>query len=231
MKKRLNILIVDDELLIAEMIREMLEELNYSIVGIAKNYNQAITYLTEGKVDLAILDINLSEQKDGIDLATEIQNNYQIPYIYLTSYSDPITIRRASKTSPSAYLLKPFTSDDLHVTIELIKSKQSMKPQSIVVKDGGLNIKLTTDEIFYIKSDNNYLELITSKKKYVLRKSMEKFLEENESRNFLRIHRSYVVNAQKIDAINGQYVIVGKDKCPLSRSYKEEVLEAFSRNT
>ncbi|WP_370086514.1 LytR/AlgR family response regulator transcription factor [Ekhidna sp.] len=230
MTKRLNILIVDDELLIAEMIKEMLEELDYSIVGIAKNYNQAISYLDKGKIDLAILDINLNDKKDGVDLAMEIQNNYQIPYVYLTSYSDPITIRRVSKTSPSAYLLKPFTKDDLHVTIELIKSKQSIKPKSIVVKDGGLSVKLNAEEILYIKSDNNYLELITIKKKYVLRKSLEKFLKENENLNLLRIHRSYVVNIQRIDAINGQFVIVGNDKCPLSRSYKEEVLEAFSKN-
>ncbi len=228
MKNRMNILIVEDELLIAEMIKEMLIELSYTVVGIAKNYNQAISHLSEDEIDLAVLDINLSEQKDGIDLATEIQNTYKIPFIYLTSYSDPVTIKKAAKTTPSAYLLKPFTSDDLHVTIELIKNKQSLKPNTIVVKDGGLNVKVNTDDIFYIKSDNNYLELFTAKKKYVLRMSLEKFLEENENHNFIRIHRSYVVNTLKIDAINGQYVIIGNEKFPLSRSYKQEVLESFS---
>lgn len=229
MKDNFNILIVEDELIIAEMTKEMLLDLKYSVVGIAKNHNEAQTYLSKAEgIDMVILDINLEDEKNGIDIGKDINERNLMPFIYLTSYSDPKTIKKAISTTPAAYLLKPFTKSDLYTTIEVIKARNYQKSHLIVVKEGNINVRIESKDVLCIKSDNNYLELITSRKKYIVRNSLENFLEELSGSNFIRIHRSYAANILKIDAINGQYVIIGNEKFPISRKYKNEVLTHFS---
>ena len=230
MKKDFNILIVEDELMIAEMTKKMLIKSGYNVVGLAKNYNQALTILDNEKdIDLIILDINLSDLKDGIDVAKDIESNYEIPFIYLTSYSDPKTVTKASTTAPVAYLLKPYTRGDLYTTIEMIRARKNENGQAIMVKDGHLGVKIQAKDIFFIKSDDNYLELITKKKKYIIRKSLEKFLIELNDPNFIRIHRSYAANLLKIEAVNGQYILIQDYKCPISRKHKEELMAQFAK--
>jgi two-component system response regulator LytT len=230
MKKDFTILIVEDELMIAEMTKEMLGELGYRVVGIAKNSNEAHRFLSsESTIDMAILDINLNDKKDGIDIAGEIQDQYGIPFIFLTSYSDPKTIKKAAQTAPDAYLLKPYTRGDLFATIEMIRARKDENNQTIVIKDGTQSIKLESRNIEYIKSDNVYIEIHTKQKKYLIRQSLETFLEELADSNLVRIHRSYAANILSVDAINSQHVIVGDTRCPISRAHKKEVAELYSR--
>lgn len=224
---RFNILIVEDELMIAEMIKEMLSELNYSVLGIAKNFNQAISALEENSkiIDLIVLDINLNDYKNGIDVGAHIKEHYNLPFVYLTSYSDPQTIRSAASTEPAAYLLKPFTSGDLHATVEVIKARKQTHHKSILIKENDLNVKLEVADISYVKSDNNYLEIFVKDKKHLTRNSMEKFLEEIEDPNFVRVHRSFTINLNKIQAVTGQYLMIDNQKIPISRKHKSELLE------
>ena len=110
----LNILIVEDELLIAEMLKEMLLELDCNVIYVAKNYDQALEVLKNpNTINLAILDINLSETKSGFDVAKLINQEYKLPFIFLTSYSDKNTVKEAISLKPESYLIKPFTKTDL----------------------------------------------------------------------------------------------------------------------
>lgn len=227
MKNNYNILIIEDELLIAEMLKEILLELHYNVVGMAKNYQEAQLHLHEGSIDLAILDINLNDTKNGIDIGSEIKEKHHFPFIYLTSYSDPTTIQNATQTLPSSYLLKPFTKEDLFTTIELVKARNKNTNSTIIIKDGHNNIKLQSKNIISVQSDGNYIEINTGEKKHVIRNSIEKFLEEINNTNFVRIHRSYVINITKVEAVNGQYLFINKNKYPLSRKYREQVLQKF----
>ena len=229
MKNSFNILIVEDELMIAEMTKEMLLGLKYSVIGIAKNNDEAQMFLSKSNdIDLVILDINLNDRKSGIDIGEKINEKYKIPFVYLTSYSDPSTIKKAAKTTPEAYILKPFTKSDLYTTIEIIKARKNQNSSSIIVKDGDMTVKIDSSDINYIKSDNNYIEISTEEKKYVVRNSIDNFLDELSNSNFIRVHGSYAVNIMKIDAVNGQYILIGNIKCPLSRMYKNEVFNKFS---
>jgi len=83
-----KILIVEDELIIAEDVRQMLTKMNYEIVGNAMDYDEAISILDTTNPDLILLDVNLNCKKDGIDLAETINQKYKVPFIYTTSYSD-----------------------------------------------------------------------------------------------------------------------------------------------
>ncbi len=229
MHKNLTILIVEDELLIAEMLKEMLLELGYTVKAVAKNFAIAIDILNKEKdINFAILDINLSEEKTGLDVAKKMNEVYKIPFIFLTSYSDKKTFREAIEYKPQAYLIKPFSKIDLFTTLELIKARDTDSEKTIVIKDGHLNVKLKLQNILWIKSENVYVEIKTSEKTYLVRNSLDKFLEELNNEKFIRIHRSYAVNLNNIKAVNGQYVIIANEKIPLSRKFRDELMTKFS---
>lgn len=229
MRETFKLLIIEDELMIAEMIKEMVTELGYEVLAIAKNYQEATDQLKiwAEKVDMVILDINLNDHKNGIDLGQLIHDSYTTPFIYLTSYSDGQTIKKAAQTRPSAYLLKPFNKGDLFATIEIIRTRKANTDQTILIRDHEMNVKLALADICYVKSDNVYLEIYSPTKKYIVRNSLEKFLEEIDHPNFVKVHRSYVVNLNMIQAINGQNLLINGVKVPVSRKHKHELSELF----
>lgn len=124
-----NILIVEDNPTIAMDIRLNLEAGGYDIVGAAASGNSAIDILESKQVDIILLDINLNGEMTGIDLAHVIEEKYNIPFIYLTSYSDELTLEKAANTYPASYIVKPFKENDLipAVTVALTKSKAKLK--------------------------------------------------------------------------------------------------------
>jgi two-component system, LytTR family, response regulator LytT len=229
----MNILIVEDELLIAEMLKEMLQDLGHHIIGVAKDYNRALQALENNTtIDFCFLDINLNSDKTGLDIANLINEKYKISFCFLTSYSDKMTITNALEYKPQAYLIKPFTEIDLYTTIELIKSRQQVsalpqEPEVVLIKDGAKIIKLSVAEILWLKSDNIYVEIKTLTKTHLIRTSLVQLLEELETNNIERVHRTFAVNIKNVHAITGQYLVIGETKIPLSRKYREEIMTKF----
>ncbi|MGK4567487.1 response regulator [Flavobacterium sp. 3HN19-14] len=115
----IRILVVEDELIIAEDMCNVLSNMGYGVVGNAMDYEEAIAFLDAEKPDLILLDVNLNGKKDGIDLAEIINQNYEVPFIFTTSYSDAVTLERAKKTNPINYLVKPFKKEQLFTAIEM----------------------------------------------------------------------------------------------------------------
>lgn len=114
-----KILIVEDEVTIACDIAFNLEAHNFEIIDVVYCAEDAIPILDEKEVDLVMLDINLSGEQSGIDLAETLDLEYDIPFIFLTSYSDNDTIQKASKTFPASYLVKPFKENDLAPAVKI----------------------------------------------------------------------------------------------------------------
>ena len=229
MSNKLNILIVEDELLIAEMLKEILLDLGYNIISIARNFDVAFMELYKNQsINLVILDINLSDEKTGFDVAEKLNSTFKIPFIFLTSYSDTKTIQDAVVYKPAAYLIKPFTKSDLFVTLELFKSRNFADDKVLEIKDGHFNVKLKHIDILWIKSENIYIEIKTLDKTYLIRNSLEKFLEKIDDENFIRIHRSYVVNIHHIKAVNRLHIIIQNQKLPISRLHHEQLVKRFS---
>ncbi len=115
----IRVLIVEDEPLIAEDISDFVEELGFVSVGIAYNSEKAIYMIENAHPDIALLDINIEGDKDGIEVAQIIREKYHIPFIYLTSHSDKATLDKAKATLPYGYILKPFNEKDLLTTMEM----------------------------------------------------------------------------------------------------------------
>jgi AmiR/NasT family two-component response regulator len=117
--EKIQVLIVEDELIIAEDMKEMLRELQYHVIGIASDFEEAGKILSSCVPDIALLDIHLQGNEDGITLALAIRERFDIPVVFISSYSDRKTVERAKQARPEGYIVKPFTKEDLFTSIEI----------------------------------------------------------------------------------------------------------------
>ncbi len=118
-----NVLIVEDEGLIAQEIKSSLENLGHRVAGIVMNGDKALDAFSIPNLDLVLLDIHIKGTLSGIDLATILREKYHIPYIYLTASSDDYTLNMAKETLPYGYIVKPFNQFDLKVNIDIALHK------------------------------------------------------------------------------------------------------------
>lgn len=240
----IRILIVEDELIIAEDIRTKLVSLGYTVTGMAVAADEAEDLLKSEKPDLVMLDIMLKGERDGIDLARIIKDQYKIPFIFLTSYADKVTIERAKTVMPDGYLVKPFTDKDLFAAIEvaifrksrtngqtddaLRESQSEVLNDCIFIKKDYLLIKIKFNDLLWIKSDGNYLELYCNGgKKHLIRSTLKDFLNKLPPTVFLQIHKSYIVNINHIEAIEYSHMIVGNSEIPVGRLFVEKIKETL----
>ena len=115
----IKVLVVEDEPAIAKFIENTLNGIKYQVSALAFDDEDALNELEKNKPDIVLLDVNLESDRDGIDIAAIINKKYQVPFIYLTSYSDTRTLERAKLTRPMGYIVKPFTEEDLLTTLEI----------------------------------------------------------------------------------------------------------------
>lgn len=113
------VLIVEDEPLIAEDIKQTCIENNIDVAGIAYNLEDAVAILEEKKVDYVLLDIQLGDSNEGLEIGNRLSKEYFIPFSYITSFSDSKTLAEVKLTKPSGYLTKPFRNRDIIIQIEL----------------------------------------------------------------------------------------------------------------
>lgn len=219
--------IAEDDVFISEQLEYILIDLGYEVTGIGFNYESSVELLNNVKPDLAILDIKMHGEDLGFVIADYINKHLEIPFIFLTSFSDKATVKEAVAYKPQGYLVKPFNERDIYSTLEVIKSKIDKPSDVLVLKDGRSQIKVDSSEILWIKSDDKYIEIQTTSRKVVLRTSISKFLEDYPSVNLLRVHRSYVVNLQNVEEIMSDEVLIGGKKIPLSRTHKEQLRSRF----
>ncbi|MBK7307019.1 MAG: response regulator transcription factor [Chitinophagaceae bacterium] len=138
MSSKLKILIVEDEPVIAENISIYLDNNDFEVSAIAYDSDEAFLQLKNNTPDAAILDINLESDKDGIDVAAYINKEIQIPFLFLTSYSDKNTLDKAKQVKPSGYIVKPFNEKTLLASLEIAISNFASEKNSA---QPGLNIE------------------------------------------------------------------------------------------
>lgn len=122
-----NILIVEDEAIVALDLRQHLEDMGYGVAGIAESGDDAIAIAERTAPALTLMDISLKGSMSGIDAADHLAREHQIPVVFLTSFSDQETVRRAARAEPFGYLTKPFQAHELHATIEVALYKAQME--------------------------------------------------------------------------------------------------------
>lgn len=235
-----KILIVEDELIIAEATRETLIKMGYNVLETAMDYDEAIEILKEETPDLILLDINLGGKKDGIHLAEEINSTYGIPFIFSTSYVDQETMERAKLANPTNYLVKPFKKEQLLMAIDIAlkkaaeqkeKSQEKLETEGLIIKDAIFikekyrYTKLPIMDILWLKSEGNYVEIYLADKKELIRQSLSGLLEKLNRPNFFRTHKSYAVNLDYITKFEPTSVTIVDTEIPISKIYSEELLK------
>ena len=230
-----KILIVEDEWIIASDIEMTLESMGYKVTGIAANAADAMESIGNNPPDLILLDIRLEDDTDGVMLANDINKLYRIPFIYLTSNADPMTINRVKRTYPAGFIVKPFSEKELQSNIEIalfnrkISNSPSMSGDSFFIKHGNSLVKINIKDLLFVQADDNYSKIVTRKQEYLVSMTLKKVVEKVNSDKFVRIHRSNYVNIAHIDSIQDNYVIIGKHKLPIGRSYHNDFFNRINK--
>lgn len=127
-----KIFIVEDEFIIAKGLSRHLNKLGYEVLGIVASGEEALAQIEETQPDLVLMDILIEGEMDGIETATQVNEKFDIPVIYLTAYGDDNTLARAEESGCYGYILKPFKQREVHATI-LMALKKHQKEKELKV--------------------------------------------------------------------------------------------------
>jgi two-component system, LytTR family, response regulator len=234
---KIKCVIIDDEPIAREIIREYISKLNeLEVIAEFKKATDAISFLNENKTDLLFLDINMPEIS-GINFARSLSNPPAI--IFTTAYRE--FAADGFELQAVDYLVKPIPFERflkavnhyirLHSkSIEIPVSEKREKPEDlfILLKDSKKTHKIFLGDIKYIESDGDYIRFYLQNRKLMIRGSLASMEATLPPGLFLRIHNSYIINLKKINAVTLHSVEIDSTELPISRSHKEKVLKILN---
>ncbi|GGF06215.1 response regulator transcription factor [Flavobacterium limi] len=192
-----RILIVEDEVLIALSLKKMLDKVFVS--EIAHDFEEAKMLLSHKSFDLVLIDISLSGDKTGLDLANFININISIPFIFTTALTDPGTLEKITNLRPSAYLSKPIENVNLITAIRLALANDDA---IFKIELGKQIYYFQAKDFLFAEADHVYVEIhLKSGKNQILRTTMAYLEEIFPSKYFKRINRSVGVNPYHISKV------------------------------
>lgn len=249
----LRCIIVDDEYLARQRLIHLLKDFeNVLIVGECRNGKEALDKIHIKEPDLIFLDIQMPDM-DGITVLSKLKVK---PFVIFTTAYDNYALK-AFEINAVDYLLKPFDEERLEIAVNRVRDRKNQEKESdieekikkvmqtyrsaastylseINIKLRGKIIKVFVDDVVYFNSDGNYLKIFTDSKSYLYRKTMNSLYEDLNKDQFLRIHRSIIVNKTYIERViylgNNEYKFKMKNREELtsSRSYKSIISEYVS---
>ncbi len=229
-------------MIVGTHISMVLTEAGYDVNGILPSAEAALNHLKAHTPDLVLMDINLKGEMDGIEAARHIYEQNRLPVIFLTANSDPGTFERAKEAFPHAFISKPFQPDALLQAIELAtyrareeapveaSPEETPVPLSdrIFVRDKGKMVKISLEDIHFVKAERNYCTIVTDGKSYTLSLPLKTFEDRVPSALFCRVHRSYLVNLQQVEGLDEHYVFCHNEAIPVSKAYKKDLTQRLN---
>jgi DNA-binding LytR/AlgR family response regulator len=234
----IKILIVEDEVIVAEELAADLEDYGFSVTDIAISSEECFATIKANLPHVILMDINIKGELDGIKTSEAINKTHNIPIVYLTANTDTATINRALATSPSAFISKPYNKKDIVIALEiafnkhnekLLKTEPIAKGSCFFVKNGDYYTKINLEEVYYIEADGSYSKIYTHNKNYTLSSNLNHFQDQINNDCFARIHRSYIVNIKKVEAFDKNSVIINEQSLPISKSHQKEIINLFTK--
>ena len=248
MAKR-NILVVEDESIVGKDIQNRLKNLGYAVTAVVPSGEKALKEIEIKKPDLILMDIMLKGEMNGVEAASIIKEKYDIPVVFLTAYADDNTLSKAKLAEPYGYIIKPFKEKELQTTIEvaLYKQEKDVKvkkerdfyysiienqgsPNSIFIRaDYRLN-KINFKDIYYVEALKDYVVIITKTDTFTTHSTMKEMMKLLPATDFIRIHRSYIVNISKIFSIKFPDLII-EDKMkvlPVGGLFKKDLYDKLN---
>ncbi len=247
-----KILIVEHDMLVAAKVSMQLVNLGYEVTGIVSRGDEAIWHVEEYRPDIVLLDISLKGKLDGIETAHILHANDDIPIIFVSATTDAEIFNRAIETRPHAFISKPVNDVDLQRAIELTISRMADKhhisapevlhthtdepsehaveahfvlSDRIFVRHKDKMIKIFVEDIMHIEAERNYCHLYTKLKDYLLTTTLKNMEDKLPTTQFVRVHRSYLVNIGQIDEVSESHVTVNRKAIPLSTVLREDLLK------
>lgn len=242
---QINVLVVEDEAIVSKDIQYSLNRLGYNVIGAVKTGESSLEIVAEKVPDIVLMDIMLKGQLNGIQTAEIIKSDFHIPVIFLTAYADESTLLKAKISEPYSYLIKPFKEVDLRTAIEIAlykhKKEREVEQQRdllfsiveskekvtnfIFVKANSKFIKLNMSDIYFIEALKDYVVIHTVDKRFTVHSTMKEIENKLGTGDFIRVHRSFIVRMDKIEAIDFPDVLLedGKKTIPIGGSYREEL--------
>ena len=238
-----KILMVEDDMIIAADISMQLTKLGYEVVGINTRGEDALNTIENNRPDIVLMDIILTGKMNGIEAARIILEKFQVPVVFLTSNSDDATFQQALTAKPYAFISKPFQKSNLERTLKLALQRIAVERESepviestdhvstmddrLFIRHKDQMVKVLLSEILYAEADRNYCKIHTEKQTYLLSVPLRNIESQLPADHFFRVHRSFVVNLKKIDAISEyhEYLTIQSHQVPISRRSKEEVIK------
>lgn len=238
-----RILIVEDDMIIAANISLQLTNLGYEVTGIETRGEEAVHHALDTKPDIILMDIHLKGKSTGIDAAHEIHRILDIPIIFLTANEDDATFHKAKETHPFAFISKPFTKQNLERTIALVEERIKKNPAEISSMETSVDsqadrvfirsqnklIKVMLDDILWVEAERNYCKIITSQQAYTIVSPLNKLCEKIDQKRFIRIHRSFMVNFSKLEAVADSHVELKSKLIPIGKQYKDELYKLMNK--
>jgi two-component system response regulator LytT len=239
---QLKVLIVEDDPMISESLKDILILLNHKVVGIADNADSAIELCNKDLPDMALLDIQISGDIDGVDLAEIIRDQFDIPFIFTTAYADNETVLRARDKGPFGYLVKPYGIKEVNAAIQIAKASfnrlktaekaavnlSKIVENSIFLKVDSKLIKVKIEDILYVEAKGDYALFKTKSKGYIVQTSMKHVEERLGHFYFQKIHRSFIINLSKIIDIEESNLLIEDKVIPISRANKESLFKRLN---
>jgi DNA-binding LytR/AlgR family response regulator len=227
--------ILEDEFLISDHLTSVIEDKGYEVCFVSDNVDDAKEQLKKN-VDFLLLDIKVNGKQSGIDFAEFVNQNYNIPFIFISSNTDEETIDKVKSAKPYGFLTKPFKNFDVDIAIDLALEKHSAIQQSnpiqqsvFFVKDKGAWIKLNYNDILYVEAADNYSTLFfVNQPEMVITKNLKYFESIFPESLFLRINRSIIVKISAIDKMDVKYIYINDKAFVVSDNMKEELRQKIN---
>ena len=235
-------------MVIAQNLAFSLEELGYEVCTVVSSGEELLLEVHRHTPDLIILDITLEGKLDGIDTAAILSRSSQIPFIFMTALSDKETIDRAKQTKPHAYLVKPFDIRTLQSSIEVAIHNASARQQqpagispepaapseaesgnyllhdALFVKVRNRLEKVGLEDIVWAEAQDIYCNIKTPQHLYLVSQSLKNLEQRLPGKDFMRVHRSYIVRLTAIEAIEDNNILIGGKQIPIGNTHKEALL-------
>jgi DNA-binding LytR/AlgR family response regulator len=227
---KLNSLIIDDEPVARKGMEEYVKEVEFlHLVAKCENSVKAAPYLEQGGVDLIFLDVHMPTIS-GIEFLKTLRNPPMV--IFTTAY--PEHALEGYSLNVMDYLVKPISFErflkaankalDFYRLQHQAESQKETLPDYFFVKCDGRYEKVHYEEVLYIEALQNYVIIRTGDRKLITYMTIRGLEAQLPKGKFIRVHKSYVVSLSKIKAIEGNEIVIGTAKIPISRNLKEEVM-------
>ncbi len=222
----LNCVIVDDERPAIRVLERFVVQTPWlRLEASFQNPQEALAFLKDHPADLLLLDIQMPKMS-GLDLLEKLDANPLV--IFTTAYPDYAL--QGFEWAAVDYLLKPIAYDRfLRSATRALQLKKNHSPEDthLTIRADKRLYRVSREEILYIQAYGDYLKIQTRERQYTPKTTLQEWEQRLPHSDFIRVHRSWIVNLSQVEYLEGNHLVIGGEKIPVSESYRSELLERW----